>query len=903
MITDNQTIQWQVLFNAISHPAIILDRDHRIIAANSASICLTGIPQDKIIGRYCFEVFHHQNRTEPAAGCPMEKMLQSGVKEAVEMEMEALGRTFLITCTPILAEDGSIDKVIHIATDITERKLAEQALKSSHERFQTVLDNLEVIVYVADMESHEVLFINKHVKEIFGDITGQTCWKTIQADQSGPCSFCTNSQLVLTDGTPANPVVWEFQNTNNKRWYECRDQAIRWMDGRLVRLEIAADITARKEMEEKLSIETSFNKSIIGNGPEGLCVCHAVPEYPHVEFSVWNDRMLAITGYTLAEINSKGYYQTLFPDVDTQARAVARMQRMKIGDKLDGEEWRIISKQGQERVVAIWTTILTHSDGTENVMAFFVDVTEQRNALLEQRNFTSSLIRNSPVAMFVLDNNHHVRVWNTACENLTGCLHDEMMGSKDHWKAFYVKKQPTLADVVLDGDFARLPKLYTHVSRSIQNPNGYRAEGWFTQVNGKDRYFIIEAAPIYDRMGNRTHVLETISDLTDSKSLEEQLLQAQKMESIGHLSGGIAHEFNNILAVILGYGQVMRKGFEPDSINMNDLDQILTAAERAAVLTKGLLAFSRKQHVSLKNLDANILVHMTLKSFSRILGDDIIITENLGPVPLMIYADQALMTQVLMNLMANARDAMPDGGELTIHSRCAVIDEPFLTPFCSIPPGKYAHISVSDNGHGMDEEIVYHIFEPFFTTKDLGKGTGLGLSVVYGIVSQHKGYISVSSSPGQGTNFDLYFSLVEPQVSNRSAIDSPTGLRGGHETILLADDEATLLTLFSSFLLEMGYQVITATDGFDAVEKFTANQDVIKLLVLDVQMRRKNGLQAYAEIKRLQPGCKTLFISGFNAEQFQGDMALEEGTELLSKPFTPVDLACRVRKMLDTVSA
>ena len=763
-------IYWDTIFNAIGHPVIILDKDHRIVAANSASRHLTGMPQEEMLGRYCFEVFHLRSSSEPADGCPMEKMLRSGVMEAVDMEMEALGKIYLVSCTPILAADGSIDKVIHIATDITERKLAEQALKSSYERFQAVMDNLDVIVYVADMESHEVLFVNKLSKEVFGDITGRVCWESIQAGQSGPCAFCTNSRLINSDGTPAEPVIWEFQNTANNRWYECRDQAIRWIDGRLVRLELAADITSRKKLEASLK---------------------------------------------------------------------------------------------------------------------------------EQQNFTNSLILYSPVAQFVLDKEHRVQVWNKACEHLTGCAYADMLGSKDHWKAFYIKKQPTLADVLLDGDFDRLPKLYTHVSKSIHNPDGYRAEGWFAQVNGKDRYFMIEAAPTYDNQGVMTHVLETISDLTDSKSLEEQLLQAQKMESVGQLSGGIAHEFNNILAVILGYGQAMRKGIEPDSINMKDLDQIMTAAERAAVLTKGLLAFSRKQHVTMKNLDLNVLTHTTLKSFSRILGDDIIINESLDAVPVTVNADQALLTQVLMNLMANARDAMPNGGELNIRTGRALLVEPYLTPFCSIPPGRYARLTLSDCGHGIEEQDVPKIFEPFFTTKDVGKGTGLGLSVVYGIVSQHNGYITVSSPAGQGTAFDLYFPLIEQPTPTSSAPEVSSGLRGGAETILLADDEPTLLEIFSDILSELGYQVITAIDGVDAVEKFVTHQDKIKLLILDVQMSRKSGLQAYKEIKLIQPGCKALFVSGFNLEQFQGYMTLENGTELLMKPFTPQDMASRVRKMLD----
>ena len=339
----------------------------------------------------------------------------------------------------------------------------------------------------------------------------------------------------------------------------------------------------------------------------------------------------------------------------------------------------------------------------------------------------------------------------------------------------------------------------------------------------------------------------------------------------------------------------------PDSTHRHDIDQILTAAERAAVLTKGLLAFSRKQHVSLTNLNVNVLLHETLKSFSRIMGDDIIIKESMDDVPLIVYGDQSLLTQVLMNLMTNARDAMPNGGELDVSAKRNVLYELYLTPFCSVPPGKYAQISLTDNGKGMDEETIKQIFEPFFTTKDVGKGTGLGLSIVYGIVSQHNGYICVSSTPGKITTFDLYFPLIAQHASNMSALLLPDSLPGGDETILLADDDPVLLMLFSDILSEMGYHVITAADGLDAIKKFTEKQEEIKLLILDAQMPQKCGLQVYKEIKLIKPECKVLFVSGYNEEHFKGEMTLEEDSELLAKPFAPDDLTDRVRKILDAV--
>lgn len=657
------TIKWQTIFNAIEHPAIILDPDHRIVAANSASSRLTGIPGDEIIGRYCHEVFHRYETGAPPADCPMNRIKQSEAPESISMEMETVAGIFMVCSMPVLTDDGRLDKLIHIATDIT----------------------------------------------------------------------------------------------------------------------------ASRQMEQKLAAELEEHKKL-------------------------------------------------------------------------------------------------------------------ESALIEQQNFIRSLIMNSTGAIFVLDHRHRVQIWNKACENLTGFSQADMIGSEDQWRAFYSSRQPTLADVILDGEFDKLPTLCSQVSKSRNIPNGFKAEGWFEQINGKDRYLTMEAAPIYDSLGNMTHVVESISDITDNKALEEQLLHSQKMESIGQLAGGIAHEFNNILAVIMGYGQVMRDGFQPGSVNMSDIDQILTATDRATTLTKGLLAFSRKQHVLLKNIDVSIPVHTTLKSFSRIMGDDVIINENPAGAPLIIHADQGLVTQVLMNLMANARDAMPNGGTLDISAGSISLDKPYLHPLCTIPPGKYARITLSDSGHGIDDITIQKIFEPFFTTKDIGKGTGLGLSVVYGIVSQHNGYILVNSEVGHGTTFDLYFPLVEQQDAKSPALATSASLTTGDETILLADDDPVLLGMFCEILSEKGYSVITATDGVDAVAKFAANPDSFDLLVLDVQMRWKSGLQAFKEIKQIRPACRALFVSGFNEDQFCDDMELEEGSELLAKPFKPIDLAARVRKMLDDIT-
>ena len=412
-------------------------------------------------------------------------------------------------------------------------------------------------------------------------------------------------------------------------------------------------------------------------------------------------------------------------------------------------------------------------------------------------------------------------------------------------------------------------------------------------------YASVNAHFLLDEAGRPTGMEGSLRDVTERKKLEKQLLQSQKMEAVGHLAGGVAHDFNNILTAISGYGSLMA-GKIPASDPLHVyLDEILASAERAASLTQSLLAFSRKQVIDLKPVNLNDIVLGMKKILERIISEDIEIEVVTGDRDLIVKADKSQIEQALINLATNARDAMPNGGRLTITTGESEIDRRFIQVHGYGEEGYYAVLSVTDTGVGMDKATREQIFEPFFTTKEVGKGTGLGLSTVYGAVKQHEGFINVCSEPGEGATFRVYLPLAKSSAPVAEE-ESATAVPSGNETVLLVEDDESARKVTRLFLEEFGYDVIEAVDGEDGLRRFAEDRERISLIISDVIMPKKKGHEMCDEARKIKPDIKVIFVSGYTSDVINNKTIPDRTMHFLQKPVAPVALLKKVREVLDT---
>jgi PAS domain S-box-containing protein len=520
------------------------------------------------------------------------------------------------------------------------------------------------------------------------------------------------------------------------------------------------------------------------------------------------------------------------------------------------------------------------------------------DALKKEKEFLGNLLQGSAIATFVLDPQHRVLLWNHACEALTGVKAADVIGTSLHWRAFYTFERPCLADIVIEGSTEQLQQLYRHASQSTLTAEGLQAEARYHDLNGSDRYILFNAAPIRNSNGMLLGAIETLQDISEQKTIEAQLFQAQKMEAIGQLAGGIAHDFNNILTVIIGFSTIIKMEMAEDDPQKANLNNVLAAADRAADLTRSLLTFSRKQEMNPQPVDLTQTIRKIDKFLKRIIGEDIELKTSFSQDAVTVYADTGQIEQVLVNLAANARDAMSHSGVLAIETGTVEADYNYIKAFGGEEPGWYACISVSDSGMGMDEATCKRVFEPFFTTKEVGKGTGLGLSIVFGIIKQHNGFIKVYSEPGKGTTFRILLPLIQSTVTVKHT-DVEDVLENGVETLLVADDDASIRALTEKAFTMFGYTVITAANGNEALARFKENKDRIALVVLDIIMPEKNGKEVFDEMKKINPAVRGIFISGYTSDIIQKRGLIDQGLEFVAKPLNLKHLLIKVREVLD----
>ena len=471
---------------------------------------------------------------------------------------------------------------------------------------------------------------------------------------------------------------------------------------------------------------------------------------------------------------------------------------------------------------------------------------------------------------------------NPAFETITGFPRDEWLGRP-------------FEQLVHSDDLPLALELLSSVARGEPRPvNQFRIR----TRKGDYRVGEFAATPQY-REGQLAGILGICRDVTERLSLEQQLRQAQKMEAVGRLAGGVAHDFNNILTAITGYADLLLEDLGTTDRRRDDIAEIRKAAERAAGLTRQLLAFSRQQVMQVRVLDLNDVVADTQNMLGRLLGEDIALVTRLDPALGAVKADPGQLEQVIMNLAVNARDAMPGGGKLTIETANAELDDTYVREHFPARPGSYVMLAVSDTGTGMSDEVQSHLFEPFFTTKEKGKGTGLGLATVYGIVKQSGGYIWVYTEPGHGTTFKIYLPRVAGAPAQRASGPKASPVGAGTETVLLAEDEAAVRAVARHALERQGYTVLEASSGEAALDLAERHSGRIHLLLTDVIMPGMNGRALALRLSELRPDLRVVYMSGYTEEAITRHGVLEPGLTYVQKPFTPEGLARKVREVLD----
>jgi len=535
------------------------------------------------------------------------------------------------------------------------------------------------------------------------------------------------------------------------------------------------------------------------------------------------------------------------------------------------------------------------------------DITERKqaeDALRAERRFLMDIIDFLPDATFVIDTDRRIVAWNRAAEAMTGVKRDALLGQGDYAYAvpFFGDRRPILIDF-LDAPDEEREEFYKYIRRSGTTLYG---ESFIQRLNeGRGAHLWGVAAPLYDHSGARTGAIEMIRDVTEYKQAEEekielqrQLLQAQKMESVGRLAGGVAHDYNNMLSVILGQTELAMFECIPSGSIYAALETIQTAAQRSADLTRKLLAFARRQIAAPKVINMNETVASMLDMLLRMIGEDLNLvwapSADLWPVKI----DPTQVDQILANLCVNARDAIAGVGKITIETQNIFFDE----AYCEVHPGyvcgEYAMLSVSDDGCGMSKEVLDRLFEPFFTTKQLGKGTGLGLATVYGIVKQNEGFINVYSEPGEGTTFKVYIPRYLGDAKETSAQSIPEISQGNGEMVLLVEDEPMILDVNRTMLEKLGYTVLTAGTPGNALLLAKAHAAELQLLITDVVMPEMNGRDLAESIYAIKPGIKCLFTSGYTANAIAHRAMLDQNVHFLQKPFSMNDLAAKVRLAL-----
>jgi PAS domain S-box-containing protein len=770
--------------------------------------------------------------------------------------------------------------------DVTERRLTEEALRASEEKYRSLTNQLPVGIYRATAAG-QFTYANPAMVAMLGY---ESVLELIKASAQNLFQNPAERTRQLEEWRTHDSVIYQEMKLRTKNgdqiWVRDIGRAFFTDDGQIDYIDgIVQDITEQKEARESLLASESRFRSLVQNSSDIITILDTDGRVQYVSSPV--ERIL---GYHAADLIGQKVIDYIHPDDHGMAQAWFS-QTINQPDNSNPIEFRV--RQANNKW--LWMEAVSNnllSDPTIRGVVINVRDAHTRRQAEEQLQLLATAVGSTDEGILITDARQRpidaqiVFVNHSLCR-ISGYQQAQLIGRSLH--LFCGPKTDPLLLYQLDETLAQGLPFSTEIINYRQDGSEYQA-AW-------------HISPILDLTGQVTHYVSIQRDVTQFKALEAQFLQIQKMEAVGRLAGGIAHDFNNFLTVIKGYSELLGLGLNPQDPLRTEVENIRRTAEQAAALTRQLLVFSRKEEVKPQALNLSEVVVNLEKMVQRLIGQEIDLITTLEPDLGLVRADRGQIEQVIMNLVINARDAMPSGGYLAIETTEVTIIE--TTPVSSsiIQPGDYVQLSIIDTGMGMDEETLAHIFEPFYTTKEQDKGTGLGLSTVYAIVTQHNGHIQVLSRPGQGTTFKIYLPRLSDnsvQIAAPPEIISVISARG-NETILVVENENWVRELVRELLSQQGYNVLEAQDGDEVINLCRQYKGPIHLLITNIILSRQwSGPELAQQVQSILPETKVIYMSSYTDEVVSRYGISQTGAVVLPKPFTPQTLLQKTREVLDS---
>jgi PAS domain S-box-containing protein len=885
---------YRSVVNSVAEGILLQDRAGRIVASNRSSERILGRTAEGLKGQIApdpsLQAIHEDGSPLPEGDLPHMITLRTGKPQSnVRIGFPRPDGTLvwvLANAEPIFhAAKSTPYAVVTSFADITEQKQAEDALIEEKHLLHTLMDNLPDSVYFKDRESRFTR-INKAHAKLFGlrdpsHGVGRTDFDFFTVEHAQE-AYNDEREIIRTGQPVVDKEEKETWPDGHVTWVSTTKMPLRDANGNIIgTFGVSRDITDRMRAEEALRESEEKYRSLVSNIPDVAWTMDA-----EFRFVFISKKMERVSGFSPDEIYRQGihlYLNSLHPD-DVH-KVTQGLQALFAEGRPFDVECRAKRKDGEwiwihDRALATY-----EREGMRYADGLLSDITERKRAEAEHVRLVTA-IEQSAEGVVITSTTGDIEYVNPAFSRITGYSREEALGQNP--RILKSGKQD--------------PALYQQLWATILNGQTWHGELINRRKDGSLYTEQMNITPVRDELGEVAHFIATKLDVSARKQLEQQFFQAQKMEAVGRLAGGVAHDFNNLLTIINGFAALLSEQTSAEDPRRGHLKEILMAGERAASLTRQLLAFSRRQVMEPRVLDLSSVLAEIEKMLRHLMGEDVELVTTLRPGLGRVKVDAGQIEQVIMNLAVNARDAMPKGGKLLIETSNVEVDEDYTRSHSNMISGKYVMMAVSDTGSGMNLDTQAHIFEPFFTTKEEGRGTGLGLATVYGIVKQSGGFIWVDSEPGRGSTFKIYFPQVEEVVPTTESTEIRTMQANGSETILVVEDEAGVRSMVCEALMSHGYKVLEATGATQALMISRQHKDPIHLLLTDVVLPGTDGKRLALRLSALHSETKVLYMSGYTDDAIVRHGIMEGSMPFLQKPFGPNALLVKVREVLEMKS-